>query len=383
VSDFTKPTTSSTYTNLVSELKDRDDDLAKMLDVTTPTGLPTDAIRWASANSRFEKWNGTAWNALDTEYAINVTTFDGQASSYYRNAANLNAGILPGARFDNTSHGNRTANGSLHAAATTSVAGFMSSTDKTKLDGIETGAEVNPTAAELLTSIKTVDGPADTIMARNANGDSALRYIVCTRVSTSDTQATRTADTIFYSSTDNYIRKNTASGMRTALSVYSKAEIDAMGSSPETWSSLDSTEASTTQTTAGVAGEIASVTVGSSPTASNALLMCTIKFSATSNSQQLYFRFFKNGTAAGGEWETQIYRAGPTYDNNTTITAYASLSGSDVFSVRMWSSGGTTMTCKRLDGRLHAATGWGQATIYHRGQLRPSATKSRLQNITG
>ena len=35
----------------------------------------------------------------------------------------------------------------------------------------------------------------------------------------SHSQATRSSDTIFYSSTDNYLRKNNASGMRSSLSV--------------------------------------------------------------------------------------------------------------------------------------------------------------------
>jgi hypothetical protein len=53
------------------------------------------------------------------------------------------------ARADHVhAHGNQ-AGGSLHANATTSVAGFMSSGDKTKLDGIATGATANATDAQL------------------------------------------------------------------------------------------------------------------------------------------------------------------------------------------------------------------------------------------
>ena len=50
-------------------------------------------------------------------------------------ASDLSAGTLPAARFDDTAHGAR-AGGTLHSAATTTVAGFMSAADKTKLDGI-------------------------------------------------------------------------------------------------------------------------------------------------------------------------------------------------------------------------------------------------------
>ena len=57
-------------------------------------------------------------------------------------AADLTSGLLPSAQFNNISHGSR-AGGSLHAVATTSVDGFMSGADKTKLDGIAAGAQVN------------------------------------------------------------------------------------------------------------------------------------------------------------------------------------------------------------------------------------------------
>ena len=48
--------------------------------------------------------------------------------------------------IDDTKHGSR-GNGSLHTVATTSVAGFMSGADKTKLDGIATGATNTPLTA--------------------------------------------------------------------------------------------------------------------------------------------------------------------------------------------------------------------------------------------
>jgi hypothetical protein len=50
-------------------------------------------------------------------------------------AADLTAGMLPAARFDDTAHGAR-AGGALHAAATGAVAGFMAAADKVKLDAI-------------------------------------------------------------------------------------------------------------------------------------------------------------------------------------------------------------------------------------------------------
>ena len=55
-------------------------------------------------------------------------------------------------------------------ASTTSVAGTMSSADKTKLDGIETAATADQTASEILTAIKTVDGSGSGLDADTVDG---------------------------------------------------------------------------------------------------------------------------------------------------------------------------------------------------------------------
>lgn len=64
---------------------------------------------------------------------------DLSAIAFSGSASDLTDGTLPAARFNDTAHGNR-AGGTLHASATTTVAGFMSSADKTKLDGVAAGA---------------------------------------------------------------------------------------------------------------------------------------------------------------------------------------------------------------------------------------------------
>ncbi len=102
---------------------------------------------------------------------LNVDLLDGRHGSYYQNASNLNAGILPAARFNDTSHGNR-GGGSLHAVATTSAAGFMSASDKSKLDGIAAGAEVNQNAYSNITdgtNTASAGSKTDTFKLRSAN----------------------------------------------------------------------------------------------------------------------------------------------------------------------------------------------------------------------
>ena len=60
----------------------------------------------------------------------------GNNSAFYRNAGNLNAGTLLGARFNHTSHGDR-AGGSLHPdVIAAGASGFMSGSDKAKLNAL-------------------------------------------------------------------------------------------------------------------------------------------------------------------------------------------------------------------------------------------------------
>ena len=55
MADWSKPTLTSTYTNFLTEVKNRDDDLAKQFDGTTSSNVPTGAIRWDSSANRWKK----------------------------------------------------------------------------------------------------------------------------------------------------------------------------------------------------------------------------------------------------------------------------------------------------------------------------------------
>ena len=92
---------------------------------------------------------GTAHAAATTS----VAGFMSAADKSKLDGLSSNADTLDGyhaSSFSLTSH--------THPNATTSTAGFMSAADKTKLDGIETAATADQTPAEILTAIKTVDG---------------------------------------------------------------------------------------------------------------------------------------------------------------------------------------------------------------------------------
>jgi hypothetical protein len=130
--------------------------LSKLADVPTDSFLGRDSagtgapevLTPAQARAILNVADGATANASDaalrdrathtgTQPASTITGLAAVATS--GSASDLTTGTLPAARFTDTSHGNR-GGGALHAEATTSVAGFMSAADKTKLDGVANGA---------------------------------------------------------------------------------------------------------------------------------------------------------------------------------------------------------------------------------------------------
>lgn len=82
----------------------------------------------------------------------------------------------------------------------------------------------------------TVDGynPAtaatgSTLALRDASGHLTVNYMFSSYVNMSHAASNRTGDTVFYSSTDDYIRKNDAAGMRASLDVPTRTGGDASG----------------------------------------------------------------------------------------------------------------------------------------------------------
>jgi len=67
--------------------------------------------------------------------------------------------------------------GNITMSGSQTVDGRDLSADGSKLDGIESGAEVNPTASEILTSIKTVDGSGSGLDADTVDGIQASSFL--------------------------------------------------------------------------------------------------------------------------------------------------------------------------------------------------------------
>lgn len=76
MANWLKPAITDLYTQVLDWLKARDTDLAKGLDPAAVTVDNPEAgfLRYASANRRWEKYDGTSWGALSTSYAINADT---------------------------------------------------------------------------------------------------------------------------------------------------------------------------------------------------------------------------------------------------------------------------------------------------------------------
>lgn len=70
MANWSNPVLTSTYTNVLNELKARDEDAAKFFDGVTISNIPTGTKRWNAGNYRFESWNGTAWEEMSARYTF-------------------------------------------------------------------------------------------------------------------------------------------------------------------------------------------------------------------------------------------------------------------------------------------------------------------------
>lgn len=89
--NWNDPQLSSTYTDFVSEVKDRDEDVATQFQSTTATNIPTNAVQWDASAGRWKKYTGAAWGELATNYkltSLEVTGTTKPANGLYLPTAN-------------------------------------------------------------------------------------------------------------------------------------------------------------------------------------------------------------------------------------------------------------------------------------------------------
>jgi hypothetical protein len=85
--NWSLPSITDAYVNVLQYLKDRADALVYMLDPATVTvsNLPVNARRYNAANRRWELNNGTSWVEMEANYNISADRFNGQGPGYYTN----------------------------------------------------------------------------------------------------------------------------------------------------------------------------------------------------------------------------------------------------------------------------------------------------------
>jgi hypothetical protein len=102
--------------------------------------------------------------------------------------------------------------GSVHAAATTSVNGFMSSTDKTKLDGIEAGAQVN-----VATNIAQGTRTTTSVPITSSTGTGATLDVATTSLAGVMSSADKTKLDGIATSANNYVHPSDGGGSLASL----------------------------------------------------------------------------------------------------------------------------------------------------------------------
>ena len=116
-----------------------------------------------------------------------------------------------------------------------------------------TGSAFNGSAAQTFAVDATTTNTANKIVARDASGHINFTYGFSSYLNMSHGVSGATGDTIFYSSYDNYIRKNNATGFRASLNVPTRTGGDASG----TWGISISGNAATATTAGACSGSAA------------------------------------------------------------------------------------------------------------------------------
>lgn len=184
MADHSKPTTASTYTNFVTELDGRFDDLVAGLDpaYVTATNVPTNSLRFSSAAAKWQRWNGSSWVDPVATYAISISGNAGSVTNgVYTNGAYADPAwitSLAGSKITGNISGNagtattlataRTINGvSFNGSANISVNTNNSVTFNNGGSGAASGVTFNGGSA-ITVSYNTVGAPSTT--GTNASG---------------------------------------------------------------------------------------------------------------------------------------------------------------------------------------------------------------------
>lgn len=185
MADHSKPTLTSTYSNFVAEMDARYDDLAVGLDpaVTTATNVPTNSIRWSSANNTWQKYNGTSWVSLSALYAISISGNSATATSLatarningvaFNGTANISINLNNAVTFNNSGSGSAsgiTFNGSSARTISYNTIGAPSVTGTNASGNWNINAATATTAGKLTTTNWVVEEAAGVLQIKTTGG---------------------------------------------------------------------------------------------------------------------------------------------------------------------------------------------------------------------
>jgi hypothetical protein len=176
-----------------------------------------------------------------------ATAYSSYADVLMTNNYNSYAPTLTGTGASGTWGINITGNAAT-ATTATQVANALTAGSYLTSGGTFTGAAARTFAVDATTT-----ATASKVVARDVNGDDYRRYGFGEYFNMSHAVSGATTDTVFYSSTDNYIRKNNATGLRASLNVPTRSGGDANG----TWNiNVVGSAGSATNIAGGAAGRI-------------------------------------------------------------------------------------------------------------------------------
>ena len=191
----TDPQLSSTYTNIINTIRERDDDVAKQFNTPSTNALlgsghVTGTIRWDGANNKWLLKGASSWADLTASYAINVATVvscapnnasgannlsrnngtlqsnlisqylgaSSQDAAFFRNASNINAGTIADARLPASISSDITGNSASFTVAANNTNNetvypvFVDGATGTQGAETDTGLTYNPSTGVLTTT---------------------------------------------------------------------------------------------------------------------------------------------------------------------------------------------------------------------------------------
>lgn len=217
MADFSLPTLVTQYADFLTQMKQRDEDIIKMLDSTTSTNLPIGSKRWNSMGNKWEKYDGTAWSNLSALYEITVRNSDklnGQSASYYATATHTHTDYATATHTHTGYAASTHTHDTLYPSKTGTGASGNWAINITGSSASCTGnAATATTATKLNNAVEATTAIANTIVKRDANG-----YIYNGPINTNIGDTTTAASHYFVEAAgDGFIRPKTLANVKAEI----------------------------------------------------------------------------------------------------------------------------------------------------------------------